>query len=1586
MMPKTASAPRLIVLLKAFNPNVGGYSHKSGYYLHNGHWHKVEHGKPVPKHAPLAAHPMSGAALPGYVATLDSGEWDKLKIHESNVNASGYNKKLEFLKQMGEKGDTTAILGSGFGTNTYGKKLVHVANHLLAKMGSTHKVSAGQKPGWHAAVEHAHDDIHDEPVVAPPAPAPITPAQVDAPTSVAGDLEALTPAQLDTIKNQKPPKAKPAASSIEDGVPALVTAMHDTSKLGPQVKAAMLFIAKHDGAQAAYTKVLDVMYSTADAEAYNVVHASAIEKYPDIPQPGKDYDPPDFHNYGHVEAGPKEGDVKDNLIFHNGHWRVKVKPHQLLHTFTNKDDGLEAYVHKNSGKPNADGDYAVSMMDTDSGEDVGIVHYFHSEEDAIDSAKAAAMVGDAPDNEDGPELDEGAEIDPKLKSLMEDYAAHQQADVLHMIIGKNAHNPHVQAYAQRMLDKIAASAPLSNAWDGMEAGTKEFLDGYAAKGEWATLHGFADAVTTTEPGHQVKAYAKHLIEQSKKEFLEAPAPAAKPAPAIPAWDGITTNQKKYLNNLATEKNFSKLQALAEADISIGPMTAKIAAYAKHVMEKNGFTFVKDLGPAVAQTLYAKLNFVPWDKFVLPATNTNAKSVNPKLAKLKAAAYAGDKAALEAMKFGVNTYGKKLQLLKETAIAAMAESPPAEPTIAPAAPAEPAEPKELSVEGMDKLEADLSLAADMHDAQNIALHYVGEHGAIPGAWNDAIDSLKAGGHAEAAKSVEKLHELFKKHTAEKAAEDDKLLADLAKPARGDGQVEGASLADLKKKLSTSSYNFAYEHAMDYVIANKKTDAAWTAAIQALSVVGFSSVADGLQSEYYQWSAKNKSDGPHDGDTKQGAYGTLVFSDGHWHAQEEAHVMDTIPLPDVSKLKNPGAVQTMLAYLKDAAKTDPSVLKGATKKMASGKLISTLKGPTTTYKISGQDGSPHGAIYHYIEALKAASKGKYKAAPGAKSVAPKIDLESAVSHAVAPTSVPEADPKSMDSWKQVGPQGGSNPGGKFVDPDGVAWYCKFPADEDMAKSEVLAAKLYKAAGVKGQDAKLITKDGKVGIASRWEDVEKVSPAALAKTDGAQSGFAVDAWLGNWDAVGMGYDNLQVGKDGKAMRVDAGGSLEYRAQGAKKPFGNEVTEIKSMMDLKAAPQAAHIFGSMTAADLTASVAKIAAIPDSKIIDIVKKYGPGDSAAREKLAETLLARKADLLKQFPKAAKAAKKRLNPESLPIDPKRLPKEHDYANWNGPGQGLSSKAYVNAANQALENEMIGIAKAGNLKHLAGMTFHSLNKETGQATGSSHPISEHPSKYVTQLHADLMQLLDEVANPPEPLKLFRATNADSVEAIAAAFPSIKFGTTVNNVKSNEKFGFWVGMGRLSSISKLVPKTVSHFSKQAVKDAHEKFHQMPPLARHFVKSIQSSGSYNTLFREGKEKDHDGNKLSDVAKAALDAATSQPAGTTLYRWQNMTDGMIDAVMKSPEGTVFQATGPMCTSYDPVATQGFGKHQMIIRYAEGAKAVESFGSGGYSSEKEVTTLPNARFVVLSRKFVNNKLTLEVLMLPPDLGINKNIV
>jgi hypothetical protein len=184
-----------------------------------------------------------------------------------------------------------------------------------------------------------------------------------------------------------------------------------------------------------------------------------------------------------------------------------------------------------------------------------------------------------------------------------------------------------------------------------------------------------------------------------------------------------------------------------------------------------------------------------------------------------------------------------------------------------------------------------------------------------------------------------------------------------------------------------------------------------------------------------------------------------------------------------------------------------------------------------------------------------------------------------------------------FKQIGPQAGSNPGGLYEDSMGKKWYIKFPASEDHAKNELLASKLYGLLGIDGPHCKLVRKDGKVGIASAIIDGLKIDAAALASgAPGVAEGFGADAWLGNWDTMGLGFDNMKVDAKGHAVRIDPGGALLFRAQGGPKgdAFGTTVTETVTLRDPKLNPQSASVFGKLTQEQITQSMVPVMEIPD--------------------------------------------------------------------------------------------------------------------------------------------------------------------------------------------------------------------------------------------------------------------------------------------------------------------------------------------------------------------------------------------------------
>ncbi len=265
-----------------------------------------------------------------------------------------------------------------------------------------------------------------------------------------------------------------------------------------------------------------------------------------------------------------------------------------------------------------------------------------------------------------------------------------------------------------------------------------------------------------------------------------------------------------------------------------------------------------------------------------------------------------------------------------------------------------------------------------------------------------------------------------------------------------------------------------------------------------------------------------------------------------------------------------------------------------------LTKTKENGVTKYK-----GTP------YTSEQKAAKEAAFKAAKEGKTAKPASEPQ---------VSKPNS---SIDFSKltKIGEQKGSNPGGVYQDTDGQKYYVKEPKTQDHVNNELMAAKLYKLAGVKTLD--YVSMPGKV--ATKLVDLDKNNVSQFDKYEWkyAQSDFAVHAWLANWDAAGQGGDNQGI-IDGRVGILDVGGSLKYRAKGGEKgaAFGDKVGEFEGLRDPNKNPDAAKLFGDMTDQQIRDSVKKVGDIPDSVIKKVILKAG-GDQA----LADKLVARKSDLI-----------------------------------------------------------------------------------------------------------------------------------------------------------------------------------------------------------------------------------------------------------------------------------------------------------------------------------------------------------------------
>ena len=215
----------------------------------------------------------------------------------------------------------------------------------------------------------------------------------------------------------------------------------------------------------------------------------------------------------------------------------------------------------------------------------------------------------------------------------------------------------------------------------------------------------------------------------------------------------------------------------------------------------------------------------------------------------------------------------------------------------------------------------------------------------------------------------------------------------------------------------------------------------------------------------------------------------------------------------------------------------------------------------------------------------------------------------------------------AWKLMEGPKGSTPGGLYEDQQGNKAYIKVPQSQQHVRNELLAQDLYKLAGVDVLQSGETELQGQPAIASDWSEGFTGSGVNPKDLPGTKEGFVADAWLANWDSVGVGsskYDNI-LNLDGKAVRVDVGGSLLFRATGGPKSdkFGNVVTELEGLRDPALNPVAATVYGDMTPEEINASAQAVVGISDNAIEEAVRARFPDDPALASELAEKLIARR---------------------------------------------------------------------------------------------------------------------------------------------------------------------------------------------------------------------------------------------------------------------------------------------------------------------------------------------------------------------------
>ena len=209
-----------------------------------------------------------------------------------------------------------------------------------------------------------------------------------------------------------------------------------------------------------------------------------------------------------------------------------------------------------------------------------------------------------------------------------------------------------------------------------------------------------------------------------------------------------------------------------------------------------------------------------------------------------------------------------------------------------------------------------------------------------------------------------------------------------------------------------------------------------------------------------------------------------------------------------------------------------------------------------------------------------------------------------------------PQGLDNLEEVRSLGGST-GAKLVrDRDsGKLFVMKKGADGPHLEEEMLADSLYRAAGVNVPEfRRYLDSGGRPVKLAEFIDGDSLSDLPSAKQRAAfkqmQEDFGLDAFMGNWDVGGTGLDNVIVDSSGKVWRIDNGGSLRFRAQGARKtddqfnPFSEDLWTMREQGNI-----ANTIFGDMDWDAIERSLTKIDfdkildAIPDKELRELMQE-----------------------------------------------------------------------------------------------------------------------------------------------------------------------------------------------------------------------------------------------------------------------------------------------------------------------------------------------------------------------------------------------
>ena len=213
------------------------------------------------------------------------------------------------------------------------------------------------------------------------------------------------------------------------------------------------------------------------------------------------------------------------------------------------------------------------------------------------------------------------------------------------------------------------------------------------------------------------------------------------------------------------------------------------------------------------------------------------------------------------------------------------------------------------------------------------------------------------------------------------------------------------------------------------------------------------------------------------------------------------------------------------------------------------------------------------------------------------------------------------------EKIGPKKGTVPGGIYQDKTtGHSYVVKEYKNPLQAGTEATTNHLYAAAGIPAAETHAVSMGGKiVGAGKMIPGITEGNQSNVSKVGSELAkGYGVDAMTANWDVVGQTHDNIAI-KNGIPIRIDNGGSLQFRAQGGSKDFpGDKVHELKTLLDSSKNPNTSAIYNKEFDKNPTAkaeAMERVGNISDKDIKDAVSR-GLGAAGATAEQQKDMVGR----------------------------------------------------------------------------------------------------------------------------------------------------------------------------------------------------------------------------------------------------------------------------------------------------------------------------------------------------------------------------